>query len=130
MTTTPNPDFHLILKELGDLHDLKNQDYANPEDGDPLFNLREVSRFGMKSSTGIWVRCTDKWCRFGNWYKKGVFVVASEKVEDTVKDLIVYLCLWLMEFRNEKRIEAYTNQEEDLDPDSVKFNIEGEEINF
>ena len=108
-----NPDFHAILKELGDLHDLKNKDYANPEDGDPLFNLREVARFGMPSSTGIWVRCTDKWCRFSNWYKKGIYAVESEKVEDTVKDLIVYLCLWLMEYRAERRKEAVNNDRND-----------------
>ena len=111
--TKGNPNFHAILRELGDLHDLKNKDYANPEDGDPLFNLREVSRFGMPSSTGIWVRCTDKWCRFSNWYKKGIYAVASEKVEDTVKDLIVYLCLWLMEYRAEKMKQAVDKDRND-----------------
>ena len=111
--TKGNPEFHSILRELGDLHDLKNKDYANPEDGDPLFNLKEVTRFGMPSSTGIWVRCTDKWCRFGNWYKKGIYAVESEKVEDTVKDLIVYLCLWLMEYRAERRKEAVNNDRND-----------------
>ena len=117
----PNPEFHKILEELAKLHDIKNQDYANPEDGDPTMNLREVSRFGMPASTGIWVRCSDKWCRFGIWYKKGVYAVAEEKVEDTVKDLIVYLCLWLAEFRHEKEIKAYEQQpsSKDYDPDGV-----------
>ena len=49
----PNPEFHKILEELAKLHDTKNQDYANPEDGDPTMNLREVTRFGMPASTGI-----------------------------------------------------------------------------
>ena len=60
--TKGNPEFHSILRELGDLHDLKNKDYANTEAGDPLFNLKEVTRLGMPTSTGtlykphIWVR--------------------------------------------------------------------------
>ena len=120
----PNPEFHKILEELAQLHDTKNQDYANPEDGDPTMNLREVTRFGMPASTGIWVRCTDKWCRFGNWYKKGVYAVAEEKVEDTVKDLIVYLCLWLSEFRHEKQVKAYNDLADDQ-PESSEYDPNG-----
>ena len=47
--------------------------------------------------------------------------MAEEKVEDTVKDLIVYLCLWLAEFRHEKEIKAYEQQpsSKDYDPDGV-----------
>lgn len=56
-----NPKFHALLKEIADLHDSKNHDYAH--DRDPLSNLRECEQLGVEAWRGVLVRKSDKWAR-------------------------------------------------------------------
>ena len=40
-----DPRFHAMLKEMGDLHDLKQEGYGS--EGDPFANFHTMSRFGI-----------------------------------------------------------------------------------
>ena len=56
-----NPAFEALLKEIQELHNSKNHDYAH--DADPLSNLRKCEAMGVPAFKGVLVRLTDKWSR-------------------------------------------------------------------
>jgi hypothetical protein len=56
-----NAAFEKLLKEIQNLHDSKNHDYA--ADADPLSNLRRAEAMGVPAFKGVLVRLTDKWSR-------------------------------------------------------------------
>jgi hypothetical protein len=86
--------FHAILRELGDLHDKKQQDYGLAND--PFANVRGSSEWGIKSWVGAMVRANDKLRRLQKYAQAGR--LSNESVEDSFRDLAVYaviaLVLW------------------------------------
>ena len=82
-----------ITKELKAIYVAKNNDY-----GDSVKDT--YSKFGDVS---FMVRITDKINRATTLMKKNNRQVQDEKLEDTIKDMINYGILWLME--REENIE-------------------------
>ena len=86
--------FHEILKELGDLHDLKQRDYGT--DNDPFANVRASEFFGVPGWIGCMMRAHDKMIRIQKAARGGT--MSNESIEDSLRDLAVYaiigLCLW------------------------------------
>lgn len=86
--------FHSLLKEIGDLHDLKQRDYGVEED--PLANVRSAIDWGTPSWVGAMIRATDKVRRLQKYAKVGK--LANEGARDAFLDLAVYaliaLVLW------------------------------------
>lgn len=84
--------FHDILTELGELHDIKQQDYGT--DIDPFANVRGTEEWGLDAWMGAMIRATDKIRRLQTYAKKGE--LANESVEDAFKDLAVYAVIGLV----------------------------------
>ncbi len=86
--------FHEILKELGELHDKKQQDYGR--ENDPFANVRASEAFGVPSWIGCMARANDKMIRIQK-AARGKEELVFESVEDSLRDLAVYtviaLCL-------------------------------------
>ena len=93
-----NPRFHNLLKEIGELHDRKNADYATSQD--PFSNFRECERLGVPAWRGCLVRMSDKWCRICNLVKTGE--CRNEPIEDSLMDLAVYSLICLLLYQDEK----------------------------
>ena len=70
---------------------LKNQDYAAGDD--PFKNFRSSTTVGVDTERGILVRLLDKLSRAGNLIDKDPSV-ESEKMEDTVLDILNYAILF------------------------------------
>ena len=88
-----HPRFYEILEELRDLHDRKNNNYA--EDSDPLSNLRECERMGLPPYMGVFVRLGDKYSRIAE-LAKGKPDLVGESIFDTLKDNAIYSILGMI----------------------------------
>lgn len=99
-----HPRFYEILKEMEDLHDRKNNNYAS--DSDPLSNLKECAKFGVRPTLGTMVRMSDKWARLIQ-LMSGKPDLVGESIIDTARDLTVYLILFiiLLEEENGKQVD-------------------------
>jgi hypothetical protein len=84
--------FHQILKELGDLHDRKQQDYGSGTD--PFANVRSSEDFGIPAWIGAMVRGNDKVSRIKSFIRNGN--LKNESVEDSLRDLAVYAIIALV----------------------------------
>jgi len=80
--------FHEIVKEMVDLHDKKNQDYAGDEYL-PNFLMCE-KHMGIPGWKGCIVRLSDKMSRLMNIAKNDEISVGDETITDTLMDLAVY----------------------------------------
>lgn len=88
-----HPRFYEILEELKTLHQLKNNNYA--EDNNPLSNLKECAKFGIKPTDGVITRMSDKWSRLQQlWGGKEDKV--GDSIKDTLMDLAVYSILLMI----------------------------------
>lgn len=99
-----NPKFHNRLKRLGEIHDKKNNDYA--EVGDPYKNFRACEAGGIQAYKGCYVRLLDKVSRVSNFIKKGEFSIKDETFQDTCDDganYFILLGLLYEEFKSIKR---------------------------
>ena len=94
-----HPKFYELLKEIEQIHDSKNHDYA--KDKDPLSNLRMCEDIFMKcpycgkshnipAHIGAMIRMTDKWSRLVQLTKKKGM---NESVRDNLLDMAVYSLL-------------------------------------
>ena len=98
LTRHPNSErFHQILKELGDLHDRKQQDYGRGND--PFANVRASSDWGIPAWVGCMVRLNDKVKRLQSFAIKGS--LANEGVEDSLRDISVYAAIALVLYEEE-----------------------------
>ena len=88
--TGGHPRFKELLKEMQDMHDRKNNNYATDEN--PLSNLMECERMGLPASTGVLVRMSDKYCRLME-LAKGKKDLVGESFIDTLMDLSIYSLL-------------------------------------
>jgi hypothetical protein len=91
-----NPRFSQILKELEEIHNQKNNDYAGAGK-DPLANLRE---FGWKGGV---VRISDKYFRLKNFAKSEKLSVKNETIIDTLNDLANYAILTRILYEDENK---------------------------
>lgn len=82
----------------------KNHDYATAgnETEDALKNFRIVEHLGVcPASVGIFVRLTDKFIRVSNLLKVAA-KVTTEKIEDTLLDIINYCIILIIELEDKK----------------------------
>ena len=92
-----DPRFHALLKEIGDLHDLKQADYGRS--ADPFANVRASADFGIAPWKGCMIRANDKMKRIQKFAQTET--LKNESVEDSLKDLAVYALIALVLFREE-----------------------------
>lgn len=92
-----DPRFHAILKEMGELHDRKQQDYGS--DTDAFANVRASEQFGVEPWIGALVRLNDKVTRLQAFARKGE--LANESAEDSMLDIAVYAIIALILYREE-----------------------------
>lgn len=97
-----HPRFYELLKEIGELHSVKNSGYAEADK--PLSNFLECERFGVPAWKGAMVRMSDKWSRAVQLVKKRKDIIGDESLVDTLKDLASYalICVVLLEEANKK----------------------------
>lgn len=93
MTTMKQPNrnpksekFHRLLKEAGELHDKKQNDYG--VDHDPFANVRASEDFGVPGWVGCMMRANDKMKRIQKAASGGE--LANESLRDSLMDLAVY----------------------------------------
>lgn len=94
---TGDPRFHELLRQIGELHDKKQQDYG--ADSDPFANVRASERWGIQPWVGALVRLNDKVHRLQQFAKKGE--LANESAEDSMMDIAVYALIALILYREE-----------------------------
>lgn len=85
--------FHAILKELGDLHDKKQQDYGRSDD--PFANITASLDWGIPPHVGSLLRMNDKVRRLQSWVKNGH--LANEGAADSMRDIAVYAIIALVQ---------------------------------
>lgn len=90
-----DPRFHKLLKEIGDLHDKKQEDYGT--DDDPFANVRQVEQIGIEPWKGSVVRMGDKWKRIQKFTRQGN--LANESFEDSLMDMAVYALITVILYR-------------------------------
>lgn len=87
-----HPRFYELLKEMEELHDRKNHDYAKATD--PLSNIRSSEDIGIPGFAGNWIRMKDKTNRADQLILKLLKgegpSVKDESLKDTFRDLAVY----------------------------------------
>ena len=80
--------FHEIVKEMVELHDRKNRDYAGSE---YLSNFLMCEKYiGIPAWKGCIVRLSDKMARIMNVARDDEILVGDETITDTLMDLAVY----------------------------------------
>lgn len=96
-----DPRFHALLKQMGDLHDKKQEDYGS--DHDPFANVRASQEWGVPSWIGALVRLNDKVHRLKRFAQKGV--LANESAEDSMMDIAVYSLIALLLYREQTAVK-------------------------
>ena len=89
--------FHELLKEIGELHDRKQEDYGS--DDDPFANLRGSEKWGIPAWLGALVRLNDKVVRLQAFARKRK--LANESAEDSMRDIAVYAIIALVLYEQE-----------------------------
>lgn len=84
--------FHELLKEIGELHDKKQQDYGS--DADPFANVRATESWGIPAWVGATIRLGDKVQRLKSMWRNSE--LANESVEDSLRDIAVYALIGLV----------------------------------
>lgn len=97
-----DPRFHSLLKEIGALHDRKQEDYGAT--ADPFANVRSSQEFGVAPWIGAVVRLNDKVTRLKAFARKGT--LANESAEDSLLDIAVYALIGLVLYREESDAKA------------------------
>lgn len=89
---TGSERFHEVLRELGELHDLKARDYGTEEDS--FANIRGSQEWGVEPWVGAMIRATDKVKRLQKLARHGE--LANEPAVDSFRDLAVYAVIALV----------------------------------
>lgn len=91
--------FHDFLKQLGELHDKKMQDYGRATD--PFANVRGSQDWGVKPWVGSMVRANDKLKRLQKFASEGKLV--NESVMDSFLDLAGYALIAAVLFEDQEK---------------------------
>lgn len=91
--------FHDFLKQLGDLHDKKMQDYGRTND--PFANVRGSADWGAKPWVGSMIRANDKLKRLQKFASEGKLV--NESVMDSFLDLAGYALIAAVLFEEQEK---------------------------
>ena len=91
--------FDEIVKEMVELHDKKNRDYAG---GEYLSNFLMCERMGIPAWKGCLIRLSDKLSRLMNIARTGEISVSDETITDTLMDLAVYAIVTRILYENSK----------------------------
>jgi len=91
--------FNEIVKEMTELHDRKNRDYAGAE---YLSNFLMCERMGIPAWKGSLIRLSDKLSRLMNIARTGEIAVSDETVVDTLMDLAVYAIVTRILYENSR----------------------------
>ncbi len=91
--------FNEIVKEMVELHDRKNRDYAG---NDYLSNFLMCERMGVSAWKGALIRLSDKMSRLMNIARSGEISVSDETTTDTLMDLAVYAIVTRILYENFK----------------------------
>jgi hypothetical protein len=87
-----NPRFNSLLREMYELHEKKNHDYA--KDGDPYSNFKEAAAAaGCSVDTVFQVLIGIKQARLRELLASGK-TAQNESVQDSRMDLAMYAALW------------------------------------
>lgn len=78
--------FHAELRKLGELHDLKSEDYGMADD--PFANVRAGADWGTQDWVAAMIRATDKVRRLQTYAARGT--LSNESARDAFMDLAVY----------------------------------------
>jgi len=97
-----DPRFHAILKEMGDLHDERQQGYGTKDD--PFANVRASEGWGIPPWQGAMIRGCDKIRRLQTFAQAGA--LNGERVEDAFLDLANYAVIALVLYREQKGKEG------------------------
>ena len=92
--------FHEIAKEMVELHDRKNRDYAG-EDYLSNFMMCE-QHMGIPAWKGCIIRLSDKMSRLMTIARTDEIAVSDETVTDTLTDLAVYAIITRILYENFK----------------------------
>jgi hypothetical protein len=93
--------FHDIVKEMIELHDRKNHDYAG---GEYLSNFLMCEKhMGVPAWIGCIIRLSDKMARIMNLAKTDEISVGDETITDTLMDLAVYAIITRMLYEDFKK---------------------------
>lgn len=90
-----DPRFHATLKEMGELHDRKQQDYGSASD--PFANYRSSEDIGIPAWKNAFLRTTEKVNRVKSFIRNGN--LANEGVEDAFMDIAVTAIISLVTYR-------------------------------
>lgn len=93
--------FHQLLKEIGELHDRKQEDYGR--DDAPFANVESSADFGTLPWVGALIRLNDKVNRLKALSRKGS--LANESAEDSMRDIAVYALIALVLFEKQKALK-------------------------
>jgi hypothetical protein len=88
--------FHELLKEMGQLHDKKQQDYGNDED--PFKNINAAKDWGVEPWIAALMRLGEKVERLKSLAKKGK--LANESGVDSMNDIAVYALIARLLYEN------------------------------
>jgi hypothetical protein len=88
--------FEEILKEMQEIHDRKNKDYAGD---DYLSNLKMCEAMGIPAWKGVVIRMTDKMARLMN-LAKSEDPGTEESVRDTFLDMGIYSGMGLIAYED------------------------------
>jgi kynureninase len=93
--------FHEIVKEMVEIHDKKNKDYAGDE---YLSNFLMCEKhMGVPAWVGCIIRLSDKMARLMNIARTEEVAVSDESVTDTLTDLAVYAIITRILYEDFKR---------------------------
>ena len=93
--------FHEIVKEMVEIHDRKNRDYAGSE---YLSNFMMCEKhMGIPAWKGAIIRLSDKMSRLMNIARTEEIAVSDETVTDTLTDLAVYAIITRILYEDFKR---------------------------
>lgn len=91
--------FHELLKEVGKIHDKKQNDYGTPND--PYANVRGATEFGLPAPMGSFIAMSDIMSRIKSFCVNGR--LENEPLENALKDMAVYSLIALVLYEEEER---------------------------
>lgn len=84
--------FHVLLKEIGELHDKKQKDYGTADD--PFANVRGATEFGLPASMGAFIAMSDIMTRIKSFCVNGR--LENEPLDNALRDMAVYSLIALV----------------------------------